>query len=320
MSALYDVLIIGGGPAGLTAGLYAARRALKSLVLSKNLGGQAATSHDIENYPGSDIIDGLSLMQKFAKQSAKFGCEIKYSEVLNVSRVKDNFTVKTNNGDYFGKSIILACGLQQKELDIPGEIKFRGRGISYCATCDGPLYKNKTVAVIGGGNSALDAAEYLSKIAKKLYLIHRRDQFRGEELVVDRLKNDPKVEFVLSTVIVEVKGDQIVKSIILRNNGNEKLTELKIDGLFVEIGYVAKTEFIKNLVKLNKKGEIITNKDTETSMPGIFACGDVTDTSYKQVVISAGEGAKSALQVYKYLCLRQGINVLPDWNRKKECY
>ncbi|MFA6215645.1 MAG: thioredoxin-disulfide reductase [Patescibacteria group bacterium] len=315
--SLYDIIIIGAGPAGLTAGLYASRRTLKTLILSKDLGGQAAISYDVENYPGLDLIDGVTLMQKFAQHAQKFGAEIKYDEVTEIAKTENGFAVKTAKQNFQAQSLILAFGLSPRDLDIPGEQNFKGRGVSYCATCDGPLYKNKTVAVIGGGNSALDAAEYLAKIATKVYLIHRRDQFRGEELVVGQLKKNPKVEMILSSEILEIKGSQFVESIVIKHNGHGETREIKTDGIFVEIGYAAKTEFIKDLVKLNGQGEIITDKDTNTSAPGIFACGDVTDTSYKQIVISAGEGAKAALQAYRYLSLCQGKKILPDWEQKK---
>lgn len=314
---IYDVIIIGGGPAGLTAALYSSRRTLKTLVLTKDLGGQAAITHDIENYPGIELTDGLTLMQKFAKQAQKFGAEIKYGEVKEIKKQKKDFLVEAAKEKFLGRAIILAFGLLPKNLDIPGEKEFKGRGVSYCATCDAPLYKNKTVAVIGGGNSALDAAELLAKIAQKVYLIHRRDQFRGEEIIIEKLKKEPKIEMVLSSEILEIKGNQIVKSIVIRNNGDKALKELLIDGVFVEIGYETETHFIKKLIKLNGHGEIITDKDTNTSQPGIFACGDVTDCAYKQVVISAGEGAKAALQAYKYLYLKKGEKILPDWERKK---
>ncbi len=314
---IYDIIIIGGGPAGLTAGLYASRRALKTLVLSKDLGGQASITYDVENYPGVDLVDGLSLMKKFAEQSQKFGAEIRYGQVLKIEKKENLFSVKTDQQNFISRSLVLAFGLMPTDLNVLGEQKYKGRGVSYCATCDGPLYKGKVVAVIGGGNSALDAAEYLAKIAAKVYLIHRRDQFRGEETVVKRLSKDVKVEMVLSSEIKEIKGDQFVKSIIVKDNGREKLKEIEVNGVFVEIGYTPKTELVKGLIELNKKGEIITDKDTNTSQKGIFACGDVTDCSYKQIVISAGEGAKAALQAYKYLCLEKCENILPDWERKK---
>lgn len=313
----YDIIIIGGGPAGLTAGLYTSRRALKTLILSKDFGGQAAVTYDVENYPGVDLIDGLSLMKKFAEQAQKFGAQIKYGEVKKIRKEKKKFLIKTDRNDFGAKALILAFGLLPVNLNVPGEQEYKGRGVSYCAICDGPLYKDKTVAVIGGGNSALDAAEYLAKLAAKIYLIHRRNQFRGEEIIVERLKKNPKVEMVLSSEIKEIKGNQFVESIIVKNNGSTKIKEIKVDGVFVEIGYTAKTEIVKNLVQLNKAGEIITDKDTNTSQAGVFACGDVTDSSYKQIVISAGEGAKAALQAYKYLCLQKGEKILPDWERKK---
>ena len=314
---LYDIIIIGAGPAGLTAGLYSSRRALKTLILSKDLGGQAAITYDVENYPGLDLIDGLSLMKKFADQAAKFGAEIRYGEVKKIKKEKNIFSVQTEKESFQARALILAFGLLPSDLNVPGEKEFKGRGVSYCATCDGPLYKNKTVAIIGGGNSALDATEYLAKLAAKVYLIHRRDQFRGEEFVVEQLKKNPKVEMVLSSEIKEIKGSRIVESIVVKNNGHDEMREIKVDGVFVEIGYAAKTELVKNLVKLNDKGEIITDQDTSTSQKGIFGCGDVTDCLYKQIVISAGEGAKAALQAYKYLCLEKDEKILPDWERKK---
>ncbi|OGY46017.1 MAG: thioredoxin-disulfide reductase [Candidatus Buchananbacteria bacterium RIFCSPHIGHO2_02_FULL_45_11b] len=313
---IFDIIIIGAGPAGLTAGLYASRRTLKTLILTKDLGGQAAITYDVENYPGVQVIDGPALMEKFKEQAQNFGAGIKFGEVRAINQKDGLFIIKTASEEFQAKSLILAFGLLPRDLDIPGEQKFKGRGVSYCAVCDGPLYKNKIAAVVGGGNAALDAAEYLAKLAAKVYLIHRRDQFRGEEVIVERLKKDPKVEMVLSSQIVEIKGGNFVEAVVLKENGGDKTREIKVSGVFVEIGYVAKTELVKNLVKLNEKGEIITDKNTSTSCPGIFACGDVTDCGYKQIVISAGEGAKAALQAYKYLCLRGGEKILPDWERK----
>lgn len=314
---LYDIIIIGAGPAGLTAGLYTSRRALKTVVLSKDLGGQAALSHDVENYPGVGLTDGLTLMHQFAKQAQKFGCEIKYGEVTKIKKSSKTFLVEAGDKKFEGKALILAFGLTACNLNIPGEEKFKGRGVSYCATCDGPLFKNKTVAVVGGGNSALDATEYLAKITDKVYLIHRRDQFRGEEVIVKQLEKNKNVEMVLSSDILEIKGNQFVESIIIKDNGHDKTKELKVDGVFVEIGYTAQTNIIKNLIKTNGQGEIIADPEGNTTQSGIFACGDVTNCLYKQIVISAGQGAVAALQAYKYLCLQNDEKILPDWERKK---
>lgn len=314
---LYDIIIIGAGPAGLTAGLYTARRTLKTLIVSKDLGGQAAISPEVENYPGVGLISGVELMQKFEKQTESFGAKIVYQEVIHIEKDSGKFLVKTKKETFQGKALILAFGLLPRNLNIPGENEFKGKGVTYCATCDGPLYKNKTVAVIGGGNSALDAAEYLSKIAKQVYLIHRQDQFKGEEMTVRELKKNSNIKMVLSSEILEIKGNQFVESILIKNNGHDTTKEIKVDGVFIEIGYVAKTDFIKTLVDINNKGEIITDKDSNTSQEGVFACGDVTDSSYKQIAISAGEGVKAALQAYKYLRLQKGEKILPDWDRKK---
>lgn len=314
---LYDIIIIGAGPAGLTAGLYTSRRSLKTLIISKDLGGQASISYEVENYPGVELTDGLALMQKFAKQAQKFGARIKYGEVEKISKQKNEFSVEAAEETFHSKAIILAFGLTPRNLNVPGEKEFRGRGVSYCATCDGPLFKNKNIAVIGGGNSALEASEYLSKIAKKIYLIHRRNEFRGEKILLNEIEKNKKIEMVTSSEILEIKGQQLVESIIIKDNGHDKTKEIKVNGVFVEIGYSAKTDFIKNIVKTNKIGEIIADKDSNTSESGIFACGDVTNTTYKQIVISAGEGAKAALQAYKYLSLLKEENILPDWERKK---
>ncbi len=256
-------------------------------------------------------------MKKFSEQAKKFGAEVLHKEVREIKKSGKVFLVEAADGQYAAKAIILAFGLDPRNLDIPGEKKFRSRGVSYCATCDGPLFKDKTAAVVGGGNSALDAAEYLSKLCKKVYLVHRRDEFRGEKILVGRIKKEPKIECVLSSEIIEIKGEKSVKSILVRNNGGDDFREIAVDGVFVEIGYTPKTEFLRGLVKLNAKGEIIVNKDAETSAPGVFAAGDVTDSTYKQIIISAGEGAKAALQAYKYLNLQKGENILPDWERRR---
>lgn len=312
---MYDTIIIGAGAAGLTAALYTARRNLKTLILSKDIGGQTAVATEIENYPGViDQPNGFELMQTFKKQAEKFGAEIKHEGVTEIKKNKDIFSVKTDKNSYSAKTVILAFGLTPRELGVPGEDKLKGRGVAYCATCDGPLFKNKTVAVVGGGNSALDAADYLSGLAKKVYLIHRRDEFRAEAILQKKVKQAKNIELVLNSEIQEIKGSNKVESIKLSSQDEE----IQVDGVFIEIGYQAKTDWLKNLVKLNSKGEIITDENCRTSTPGIFAAGDVTDAPYKQIVISAGEGAKAALQAHKYIQQKSPTenNEVPDWGQR----
>lgn len=315
---IYDVIIVGAGAAGLTAAIYASRRTLKTLVICKDIGGQAATTSDIENYPGFERIDGLELMTKFKNQAELYGATFINDIVDQIKKEGDYFIVIQGADIYKSKTIILGFGLSERELEVPGEKEFKGRGVSYCATCDAPLYKNKTVAVVGGGNAALDAAELLSKIANQVYFIHRRDKFTGEQVLIDRVMQAKNVEIIWNSLITEIKGDKKINSIIYGSfpNGDDK-KELKVDGLFVEIGNYAKTDWLKGLINTNEKGEIIINANCETNVPGIFAAGDITNTTFKQIVISAGEGAKAALQAYRYL---QNTNLdlkeSGDWGKK----
>jgi len=313
---LYDVIIIGAGPAGLTAAIYTSRRYMKTLVLSKGLSDQVTETPHIENYPGFKMIEGYKLIQKFEEQVRDFGVEIIFEEVVKIKPKKKGFIVKTKQKSYEGKTIILAFGKVPRTLNIPGEEKFTGKGISYCTTCDAPLFKNRIVAVIGGGNAALDSVLLLSKIAKKVYLVHRRDDFRGFEALIEDVKKKKNVELVLSHVAVKFKGDNILKSMIVESKKIGEKKELKVDGVFIEIGSEVKTDFVKNLVKLNKNDHIITNDKCETSRPGIFAAGDVTNTPFKQIIVAAGEGAKAGLNAYNYL---HGIKaeIIIDWRKFK---
>ncbi|MEM7821592.1 MAG: thioredoxin-disulfide reductase [Candidatus Aenigmatarchaeota archaeon] len=305
---MYDLIIVGGGPAGLTAGIYAGRRNLKTLIITKNIGGQASLAFKIENYPGFLEISGYDLIQKFYEQAINSGVEIFLEEVVQIEERNKKFLIKTNSGEYEAKAVILASGKSQRTLNVPGEKEFLGRGVSYCAVCDLPLFKDKEIAVIGGGNSALDTAIYGSEIAKKVYLIHRRDSFRGFENLVEKVKEKDNVEIVLNTIVKEIKGQNFVNSIVVENVVTKEYREISVDGVFIEIGYETKTDFLKNLVMLDDKKQVITNKNCETFYPdkdevrpGVFAAGDLTDTLFKQVVISAGEGAKAALQAYNYI-------------------
>jgi len=315
---VYDVIIVGGAAAGLTAAIYTARRAMKTLVITQDIGGQAATTSDVENYPGFELIEGPELMQKFYKQAEKSGAEFVIEEVKEVKKEGDIFKVVNNTQTYETRAVILAFGLTHRHLGVPGEEGLIGKGVSYCVTCDAPLFKNKDVAVVGVGNSALDAAELLSKMAKKVYLIHRRDKFRGEQILVDRVKAAENVEILYESKVIEIKGEQLVNSIIVANVKNEQQKkEIPVNGIFVEIGFKVKADLIKNLVKLDNNNQIVITADNETSTPGVFAAGDVTNISYKQIITSAGEGAKAALQAYKYLNAGKSSAVGIDWGKKK---
>ena len=319
----YDVIIVGGSAAGLTAALFARRREMKTLVVTKDIGGQISETLNIENYPGLEKVKGPELAGAIEKQAKKFGAEVRIEEVVEVraskgENSKETFFVKTKEGnEYAGRSLILAMGKTPRSLNVPGESKFLGKGVSYCATCDAPLFRDKTVAVVGGGNAAFDAALLLSKIATKVYLIHRRKEFRAFESVVKELKSQPNVEFVLDSVVTELKGDEFLSAVVVKNKVDGSVQELAADGLFIEIGSEVNTGFVKDFVELDELGQIRINKYTETSRPGVFAAGDVTDTQFKQIIVAAGEGCKAALAAYNYL---HGIEnkYVADWTAHKQ--
>lgn len=312
---MYQVIIIGAGAAGLGAAIYTTRRKLKTLVISVDIGGQTLLTQHIENYPGYLDKSGPKLMQSFEKQAKKFGAEFILGRVIKVEKLNSEFKViLSNKEEYNSKALILAYGKVPRTLGIPGEDKFIGRGISTCATCDAPLFKNKTVAVIGGGNSALDATLLLSNIAKKVYLIHRREEYRGEEILVDRIKQAKNIELILNTIAKEFKGDKFVESMIIENVNTKEKKELKAEGVFIEIGYVTDVSSIEHLVKLNENKEIVVNDSCETSVPGLFAAGDITDVPFKQTIIAAGQGAIAGLAAYSYLQKLEGkAPIRADW-------
>jgi len=295
----YDVIIVGGGPAGISAAIYTARRMLKTLVITKEIGGQVVKTPDIENYPGFDLIFGPELAQKFITQAKKFGAEIAYDEVTHLDDKKAEFIVTGRNGKYLAKSLILAFGKVPRKLNIPGERELKGKGVSYCSTCDAPFFKNKIVVVNGGGNSAFDAALLLAKVAKKIYLIHRRDEFRAEEILIEKVKKLKNVEIITEAIIIEIKGKDQVQSIVYHKD--EKEMEIAVDGIFIEIGYIVVDGLIKDFVEMDERNQIKVKKDHSTSREGVFAAGDLTNSYYKQIVISAGEGAIAALSAAKYI-------------------
>lgn len=316
MADIYDLIIVGGGPAGLTAGIYASRRKLKNLIITKDIGGQAGSVPLVENYPGAADISGFTLTDNMKKQAEKFGTEFSFHEVKKISKEKDLFQAETVSGDkYQAETMILSFGVMPRNLDVPGEKEFTNKGVTYCANCDAPLYKEKVVAVVGGGNSALDAAEYLSKIAKQVYLIHRRDKFRGEEVLVDKIKGQSNIELVLDSIVKEIKGEKFVKSIDVENVKTKEIKELAVDGVFIEIGHVVSAEPVRQIVDLDNKKQIIIDDYCQTSELGIFAAGDVASGEYKQIIIAAGEGAKAALSAYKYLQHKKGqAGPALDWS------
>lgn len=297
------MIIIGAGPAGITAAIYASRKKISTLVISRDIGGQAALSGDIENYTGYQFITGPELSQKFEEHLRKFKIDLKENEsVEQISKEADIILVKTDKGSYKGKSLIIASGKRSKELGVEGEKEFKNKGLTYCATCDGPLFSGKDVAVIGGGNSALDAAIQLERIANKVYIINIAEDLTGDPVLREIIKNNPRFIVFNNTQVSRISGDKMLKSISVKNKGRER--PLDAQGVFVEIGLIPNSEFIKDVEK-NELGEIKVNPLNETSVKGIFAAGDVTDVPEKQIVIAAGEGSKAALSVFKYLIIRR---------------
>jgi thioredoxin reductase (NADPH) len=312
---MYDVVIIGGASAGLTAAMYTSRQGLRTLVITKDIGGQAILTNDIENFPGFGHIGGFDLMSKFEKQARAFGAEFAYEEVVSVTEDEPAcISIKTaNNNEYSCCVLILAFGKTPRDLNVPGEKELKGRGVSYCAVCDGPFFKNKTVAVVGAGEHALEAAVYLKEVASRVYIVHRTDKPIGSEETINSL-NQSNVSFVASSTVKAIDGDSKVESLVIGNSKTKSESKLEIDGLFVEMGYVAKTDIVKDIVQLNANKEIVVDKYCATSTEGIFAAGDVTDVPYKQAIISAGQGATAALSAYNYIQRLKGRpDVKYDW-------
>jgi thioredoxin reductase (NADPH) len=317
---LYDVIIVGGASAGLTAATYASRQGLKTLVITKDIGGQALLTNDIENYPPFEHIGGFELMQKFEQQARNFGAEFAYEEVRSITQDKPSyFMIKANNSnnEYSCRALILAFGKTPRDLDVPGEKELKGRGVSYCAVCDGPFFKNKKVAIVGTGDPALEAALYLKELAAQLYIIHRTDKLVGSEETVNLLQNkdsNSTISFISNSIVKSINGNPKVESLTLYDSRAKAESKLDVDGIFVEMGYVARTDIVKDLVQLDGNKEIIVDKYCSTSTKGIFAAGDVTDVPYKQAIISAGQGAIAALSAYNYLQkLRGKPAIKTDW-------
>lgn len=308
--------MIGGGAAGLSAALYSARRGLTTILISPEIGGQAGTTFEIENYPGRGFVTGPELMMDFKLQAEASGTEFLLTEAVGLEKIDQQFLVKTPTENIPAVAVILAFGLTPRKLNLPEENNFLNKGLSYCATCDGPLFKNKIVAVIGGGPAGLEAAEYLGRLAAKVYLIARADKLTGEEVIKEKITANSKIEIIYQTEIKQIIGEGQVEQIVISKKVGEQIEEqvLKVNGVFVKVGYLANSTWLPDFIARDEKGQIITNKDTETNCPGVFAAGDITDIDYKQIVISAGEGAKAALRAYQYIQKTPRLGT--DWGKK----
>ena len=300
---MYDLIIIGAGPAGITATVYAARKKMNFLVISSDIGGQAAWSGDIENYTGYQFITGPELASKFEDHMRKYGVAVKEGELVkDIRRTDDKIVVNTDKGRYEAMTVVIASGKRSRELGCPGEKEFKNRGLTYCATCDGPLFSGKDVAVIGGGNSALDATLQLMKIASRIYLINIVPRLTGDPVMIEKVQASDIVTIMNNTKVTGITGDKMVSGIKVTNGSEEKT--LAVGGIFVEIGLVPNSYFATDVDK-NAFGEIKVDSYNRTNIPGIFAAGDVTDVPEKQIIIAAGEGSKASLAAFKYLSQRR---------------
>lgn len=297
-----DLIIIGSGPAGLTAAIYAARANLHPIVIAGTTwGGQLMTTTEVENYPG--FIDGIlgpELMERMLKQAEKFGAKIVYENATRIEK-KEKFIVYTHQSQYFGKSVIVATGASPKKLGIKGEEEFWGKGVSSCATCDGAFFRNKVVAVIGGGDSAMEEATFLTRFASKVHIIHRKGEFRASKFMQERAKSNPKIEFILNSIVKEVQGETVVKNILIENVLSNESNNLTVDGVFLAIGHIPITDFLGNQIELTETGYIKSADGVKTSVEGVFVAGDVEDFRYKQAITAAGAGCKAALEAEKWL-------------------
>ncbi len=296
---MHDLIIIGAGPAGITAAVYAARKSLDLVVITRDVGGQAARSGDIENYTGYQFISGPELVAKFSEHMQKFGIALRENEaVVSLAKVNDAIAVRTDKAVHEARTVIVASGKRSRELGVPGEKEFKNKGLTYCATCDGPLFARKDVAVVGGGNSALDAGLQLIKIARQVYVINIAPSLTGDPVMIRSLMRAANVTILNNARVTEVTGERFVSGIALDQAG--KIQRLGVQGVFVEIGLIPNSEFAGILAR-NEPGEIKVNTSNETNVAAIFAAGDVTDVPEKQIIIAAGEGSKAALSAFRYL-------------------
>lgn len=297
----FDTIILGGGPAGLSAAIYASRGAVSTAIIDLNmLGGQPSNYLELENYPGFPLVGGYDLMEKFEEHADKFGVQKFPMQEIQSIDLKSK-KILTNDYEFQAKTIIIATGAQPMKLGVTGEKEFVGRGVSYCAVCDGAFYKDKVVAVVGGGNSAVEEAMYLTKFASKVYLIHRRNELRADKIVQERAFKNQKIEFIWNSVVKEIKGDTLVNTLVLENVKSKELSNLQINGVFPYIGITPNVDNISGQLEQDAAGFIITDETMSTSLEGVFAAGDVRKTPLRQVITAAADGAVSAVYAVKFV-------------------
>jgi thioredoxin reductase (NADPH) len=316
MAIQYDVIIIGSGPAGYTAAIYAARANLSVLMFQGySVGGQLMLTSDVENYPGfEEGILGPPMMEKFEAQARRFGTEMIPEDVIAVDFSKWPFTITTDSGDYLARTVIIATGATAKWLGLPNEQRLQGRGVSACATCDGFFFKNKEIAVVGGGDTALEEANFLTRYASHVTLIHRRDTLRASKIMQDRTFKNPKISIIWDTDVIDVQGDDAVTGLLLYNRKTGEERVLPVQGFFLAIGHQPNTELFKGFINMDKAGYIVPVEHTMTNIPGVFAAGDVTDHRYRQAVTAAADGCRAAIDLERWL-ESQGEDVgVENWN------
>lgn len=300
---MYDVIILGAGTAGLNASLYCVRAGLKTLVLEKEAGngGQIALSSIVENWLGEKSLSGADLSAKFTEHVKSLGVEIKnFVEVTSVDLSGKTKKIKTSSGDFESKALIIATGSREKKLGIRGEEEFKGKGVSYCGLCDGPFFKDKNIVVVGGGNTALEEADYLTKFASKVYLIHRREEFRADKLVIERTKSNKKIEFLMNKTIEEIVGETKIEKIKIKDKNSEEESEVSVEGVFIFVGTIPNTELFPDLKK-NKQAYLLADEKMQTNLSGVFVAGDVREQPINQLITAASDGAIAAVSAYKFL-------------------